>query len=159
MGELLGNQRMVRAMTNRMYRVLIASVGVVVLTLSASESFARSGGAPAGAAAGPRAMARPLVAPGFRHHHRNFGGGFFWPGDYGYGGYPSGGEPSAYVPPQTSQDIHYTYTYDVPWDWAHRFPPNVTPSDKPYVPTCPVETVTTTARDGSEQTVNVMRCY
>ena len=88
-----------------------------------------------------------------------FNGGTFWPGDYGDGTYPSGGEPYADVPPQTSQDVHYTTTYDVPWDWAHRFPPNVTPSDKPYVSSCPVETVRTTGRDGSEQTINVMRCY
>ena len=103
-------------------------------------------------------MARAPIAHGFRHH-RKFNGGTFWPGDYGDGTYPSGGEPYADVPPQTSQDVHYTTTYDVPWDWAHRFPPNVTPSDKPYVSSCPVETVRTTGRDGSEQTINVMRCY
>jgi len=145
-------------MTYKMYSALIASLGVVALMLPASEAMARSGAAPGGAVGSARAMVRAPVAPAFRHHRRGFVGGF-WPGDYGYG-YPTGGESNAYVPPpQTSQDVHYTYTYDVPWDWAHRFPPNVTPSDKPYVSSCPVETVTTTGRDGSEQTINVMRCY
>lgn len=126
--------------------------------LPVNEAVAGSGAAPAGRVAGAHAMVRPPVGKGFRHHRR-FNGAIVWPGDYGYDGYPSGGEPYADVPPQTSQDIHYTTTYDVPWDWAHRFPPNVTPSDKPYVSNCPVETVKTTGRDGSEHTINVMRCY
>ena len=29
-----------------------------------------------------------------------------------------------------SRDIRYTTTYDVPWDWAHRYPPNVAPSER-----------------------------
>lgn len=103
-------------------------------------------------------MIRGPVAHGFRHHRRFFGGAF-WPGDYGYGAYPLGGEPYVDGTQPASSDVHYTTTYDVPWDWAHRFPPNVTPSDKPYVSSCPVETVATTGRDGSEHTVNVMRCY
>jgi hypothetical protein len=144
-------------MTYKIYGALIASLGAVALMLPASEAIARSGAAPHGAVASARAMVRGPVAPAFRHHRR-FNGGTFWSGDYGYGTYPSGGD-FAGVPPQTSQDVHYTTTYDVPWDWAHRLPPNVTPSDKPYVSSCPVETVTTTNRFGGEQTVNVMRCY
>jgi hypothetical protein len=58
-----------------------------------------------------------------------------------------------------SGDIRYTYSYDVPWDWAHRFPPAVAPSDRPYVSNCPVESVTVPGRGGQERTVNVMRCY
>jgi hypothetical protein len=139
-------------MSHRIYRALIASVGAIVLVGSASEAIARPG---AGARAG---VARPFVA--HRHHFRNFGG-VFWPGygDFGYA--PSAyGEPVEGIPPQpTSSDVHYTQTYDVPWDWAHRFPPNVTPSDHPYVSSCPVETVTFHGRDGSDKSVNVMRCY
>ena len=55
-------------------------------------------------------------------------------------------------------NIHYTYTYDVPWDWVHRFPPMVAPSDRPYTQSCATETVNVPGRDG-ERTVNVMRCY
>ena len=51
------------------------------------------------------------------------------------------------------------YSYDIPWDWAHRFPPLVAPSERPYVPSCPTEIVTVAGRDGREQTVNVTRCY
>ena len=62
------------------------------------------------------------------------------------------------TPPPQSGDVHYTTTYDVPWDWAHRFPPAVAPSDRPYVPSCPTETVTVPGRNG-QQTVNVTRCF
>ncbi|MGC0394370.1 hypothetical protein ABIF91_006756 [Bradyrhizobium sp. USDA 241] len=55
--------------------------------------------------------------------------------------------------------MRYTYTYDVPWDWTHRYPPNVVPSNRPYVPSCPTEQVTVPGRGGSEHTVNIMRCY
>ena len=61
--------------------------------------------------------------------------------------------------PPMSGDVHYTNTYDVPWDWAHRLPPMVAPSERPYLPSCPTETVTVTGRGGQEQTVNVMRCF
>jgi hypothetical protein len=138
-------------MTFRRYGVLVASVSAVALMLAADDAIARSG---AGARAG---VARPFVA--HRHHFRNFG--VFWPGygDLGNGA-PAYGEPMQGVPPQpTSTDIHYTQTYDVPWDWAHRLPPNVTPSDKPYVSSCPVETMTFPGRDGTDKTVNVIRCY
>ena len=141
-------------MSYRVSRALIAFVGAIVLVASANEAVARPG---AGARAG---VARPFVAHHFRHHPGNFGGAF-WPGygDFGYA--PSTyGEPVQGIPPQpTSSDVHYTQTYDVPWDWVHRFPPNVTPSDHPYVSSCPVETVTFHGRDGSDKSVNVMRCY
>jgi hypothetical protein len=35
----------------------------------------------------------------------------------------------------------------------------VTPSDKPYVTTCPTETVTVPSRFGGDQTINITRCY
>jgi hypothetical protein len=81
----------------------------------------------------------------------------FWPGGDYYG--PSEGEPPADVTQPNTGDAHYTYTYDVPWDWAHRYPPAVAPSDRPYVSSCPTETVKVRGHSGEEQTVNVMRCY
>ena len=126
----------------------------MALMLSANATFAASGAAPhAGMAA---THFRP-VTPSLRHHRRGNvgpllgGGGFFYD--------PSTGEPIIEAPPPASNDIHYTYTYDVPWDWAHRYPPAVVPSDRPYVSSCPAETVTVLGRDGREQTINVMRCY
>jgi hypothetical protein len=84
----------------------------------------------------------------------------FWPGTAGFFyAPPSGGEAAPQIPQSVSGDFRYTYTYDVPWDWAHRYPPAVTPSDRPYVPSCPSETVTVPGRGGGEHTVNVMRCY
>lgn len=142
-------------MAHRMCRALIASIGALALMFAASETFAKSGAAARGGVVSAHAMSRP-VGPGFRHHRRNFVG-TFWPGVYYYP--PSTGEPVVDLPQPASNDVRYTYTYDVPWDWAHRYPPAVTPSDRPYVSSCPAETVTVPGRDGKEQIVNVMRCY
>ena len=152
---------MVHAMTSRMYRAIIAALGATALVFSATETFARSGAAAPGRAfASMRPMGRAGVAQPFRHHRRGFVDGSFWPGDFGDGSYgPTYGEPVTQAPQLGSQDIHYTTTYDVPWDWAHRFPPQVAPSDHPYVSSCPVESVTVAGRNGGEQTINVMRCY
>ncbi len=99
-----------------------------------------------------------------RHRGRNNVGAFFWPGfgDWGdYDGSTPGGYGADVPPPQASGDVHYTYTYDVPWDQIHRFPPNVTPSARPYIPDCTAQTVTVPRREGGEATesVNIMRCY
>jgi len=137
-----------------MYGAMIASLSVVALMLATSETFARSGGARAGFAPA-HSISRPSAAHAFRHHRRNAGA--FWPG----GGYydSSNGEAVVDAAPPASNDAHYTYTYDVPWDWAHRYPPAVAPSDRPYVSSCASEPVTVMGRGGREQTVNVMRCY
>ena len=143
-------------MTYRMYGTFVASLSVLALMLAANETFAASGAGPRGAFASTHSMSRPSVAHSFRHHRRN-NVGAFWPGDIFYG--PSGGEPVGDVAQPASGDAHYTYTYDVPWDWAHRYPPNVVPSDRPYVPNCSEETVTVPGRNGREQTLNITRCY
>jgi len=136
-------------MSYSVFRALIAALGTIVMMLAANEAIARSGAV---------GRARPFVPHKVFHHHTGNSAGF-WPG-YGDFAWPSSnGEPVQAIPQPTSSDIHYTQTYDVPWDWAHRFPPNVTPSDRPYVSTCPVETLTFHERDGSDKTVNVMRCY
>jgi hypothetical protein len=148
---------MVRAMTRGMYRVSIAFLSAAVLVLAASETFARSGAGPRGAFASTRPVS-PSVAHSFRHHGRN-GFGTFWPGvGYSFDG-PSYGAPLVDTAPPASNDVQYTYKYDVPWDWAHRFPPNVVPSDRPYVPGCNTETVKVPDNSGQEQAVNITRCY
>ena len=143
----------VHAMT-RMCGALVASVSVVALMLAANEAFARSGGGHSGGFASTRSVPRPAVA--FQHHRRNHVGGL-WPAAGGYYYEPSYGEPMADV--TQPRDTHYTYTYDVPWDWAHRFPPAVAPSDRPYVSSCPTETVTLAGRGSADKTINVIRCY
>ena len=149
-------------MTYRMYGALIASLGAVALMLVPNETFANSGRAPGGGFRSAHAMARPSGIHSFRHH-RGFGAGAFWPGAFWPGDFsePSNGEPAGgYAQPITG-DIHYSSTcvYDMPWDWAHRCPPMVAPSDRAYAPSCPAETVTVRGRDGEEQTVNITRCY
>jgi hypothetical protein len=156
---LSNNKELVRTMTYRKLGALVA-VAAIAFAFATNETVARSGGVAAGAA--PHAgISTVRPAPhafnghGFRHRGR-FGGGFYWPG---YGDAYGADAPLAAVPtkgPLSGPDeVRYTYTYDVPWDWAHRFPPNVTPSDRPYVPGCGTESVDV----GGGKTVNVFRCY
>jgi hypothetical protein len=140
-------------MKSTMQRAFVASLGAAALLLAADVSFARSGGA---SGAG---TVRPMPPPGphaFRPHRRNFVGPIV--GGYYYG---ADGAPLLDAAPSqpASSDVRYTYTYDVPWDWAHRYPPNVVPSDRPYVPSCGNEIVTVPGRGGSEHSINVTRCY
>lgn len=149
-------------MIARSHRALFASLSAAALLLSSSDSFARPAGAAAPGivtAAAPPAAARPPIGSGARFHRRNApwvywpgGGGFFYDGAAYSQPFVDAGQP-------LSTDVRYTYTYDVPWDWTHRYPPNVVPSDRPYVPSCPTEQVTVPGRGGSEHTVNIMRCY
>jgi hypothetical protein len=143
-------------MTKRKFAALVATVGAIALVSSAGEASARGALAGAPARAG-LATVRPMPhgLHGLRQHHGRFNGGFFWPG-YGdaYGAYAPTTAPVT-APLAGPNEVRYTYTYDVPWDWAHRFPPNVTPSDRPYVPGCGAETVDV----GGGKTVNVFRCY
>ena len=147
----------------RVFRTFFACVGVAgaALLVTADASSARSGGggvaAGHGGVASAHAMMRGHGVGGSRHRGR-FAGGVYWPGyddDYGYG---SDGGPVGEAVPAPSNDVHYTYTQDVPWDWAHRFPPNVAPSDHPYVSSCPTESVTVPGH-GGDHTVNITRCY
>jgi hypothetical protein len=142
-----------------MYGTLIASLSVVVLMLAANETWPASGAAPRGGFNSRHSMFRPSAAHSLRHHHRRNDNEVFWPGfDDSYYGSPNG-EPLVDGAQPGSGNTHYTSTYDVPWDWAHRFPPAVAPSAKPYVSTCPAETVTVPGRTNGEQTINIMRCY
>jgi hypothetical protein len=145
---------MVRAMSFRTNTALIASLSAAALMLATSEASARATGRSGGMTAPHMIGHRPFVH-GFRH--RGQFGPVVWPGDYGTDS--AYGQAPADVAPSGSNDVHYTYTYDVPWDWAHRMPPRVTPSDRPYVPSCSNEGVTVPGSNGEEHTVNVTRCY
>jgi hypothetical protein len=140
-------------MRYRIYGTVFASLSVIAL-FAANETFAASQAANRAAFNSPHPT-HPLSPSIWHHRRRNLGA--FWPGDYFYG--PSNGEPTIGVTQPPSGDIHQTYTYDVPWDWAHRYPPSVRPSDRPYVSSCPPETVNVPGRDGAEQTITIMRCY
>lgn len=133
------------------YRKLgaLATVGAIALAFATNEAIAQAGGA--GVVAAPQAGATVRGAHAFNRGV----GGYFWPGyGYDYGAYvPAAGPITA--PFAGPAEVRYTTTFDVPWNWAHRFPPNVIPSDRPYVPGCGEESVGV----GGGKTVNVMRCY
>ena len=157
---LLSNQRLVRAMTYRMYGAFIASLSAIALMLAANETFAASGAGHRGGFTSAHSTAHRSVAQSLRRHQRgNRDNAIFWPTDDGFSDGSSNGAPLADVTQPTSGSVHYTTTYDVPWDWAHRFPPMVAPSDRPYVPSCPTEAVTVPGRNGTNQTVSVTRCF
>jgi hypothetical protein len=144
-------------MMKTMYGALIASLGVVALMLAADTSFAA---APRGGVSSTHF--HPRFARPFRHHHKNFNNnnnaGVFW-GDGGFFYEPPGGS-GADLGQLIPEGIRNSNAFDIPWDWVHRYPPLVVPSDKPYVSTCPTETVTVPGRGGGpDQTVNIMRCY
>jgi hypothetical protein len=145
---------LVRVMNSMLQKASIASLGAVALLLAADVSFARSGGTPGAGAAAVRPIP-PAGVHAFRHHRR----GFIGPAVGGFYDGPDGA-PLLDTPPSQagSSDVRYTYTYDVPWDWAHRYPPNVAPSDHPYVPGCGAETVSVPGR-GGQHIVNITRCY
>jgi hypothetical protein len=146
-------------MMYKMYGSLIASLSAIVLMLAANEAFARAGAAHHGGLA-----SRPLT---FHHsflrsprHQRRNDVGIFWPGVGDYYSAPSNGEPLVEGVPPIPGDIRNTQAADIPWDWAHRYPPAIAPSERPYVQSCSTENVTVPGGyDRKEQTVSVMRCY
>lgn len=140
-------------MTRKMYGAFIVSLSAAALLFAASETFARPGGGVRGGVAAARA--HPGAVHAFRHR-RGFVGPWLGAGGLYYG---PDGEPIMDTSQAVPNDVRYTYTYDVPWDWAHRYPPAVAPSDRPYVSSCPAESVTVRGRNGEDQTVNVIRCY
>jgi len=156
----LATNRLGKCMAYGKYGAMIASLSVVALMLAASEASARSGAAPRASVVSRHSIAHPALAHSLRHHRRNDRNdvGTVWPayGDYSFG--PTG-EPMADFTQPLSGDIRNSQAYDIPWDWAHRYPPLVTPSERPYVPSCPSEIVKVPGHNGEEQTVSIMRCY
>jgi hypothetical protein len=136
-------------MRSKINSALIVSLSAISFVLATSETFASSRSARGAFASAHR--------PGthFSHHDRRARSGLGWFGDDGayYG--PNGEElmPPAAGGPRTSD------TNDIPWDWAHRYPPAVVPSGRPYVSTCGAETVTVPDARGGNGQVNIVRCY
>jgi hypothetical protein len=52
---------------------------------------------------------------------------------------------------------HVTYTYDVPWDAVHRYPPALRTYE--YAQGCHTQQQTVPGSGGGKQTVNIIRCY
>lgn len=139
-------------MKSKIYRVLTASVGAMVLMLGANEAFAGSRGASHGGA-----HVAPHRLAGHFRHHRGSQGAFVWPGDGPFYG-PTGEAVLDGTQPLPG-DVRSSNASAFPWDWAHRYPPMVTPSARPYVSTCGAETVTVPNASGGTEQVNIVRCY
>jgi hypothetical protein len=157
--------------------VFITSLSVA-LTLTSNQAFAQSG-VQRGARGGVSASTHSV----FRSHHlhnqhvlhnrrnaffqRNRRNAFF-PGTGGFFWEPSNAVPNVEVTQPIgplSNDFTYTYKYDVPWDWAHRYPPSFfeSPPEPPappvfYRPGCAAQTVTAPGADGKDQTITMVRC-
>jgi hypothetical protein len=146
-------------MKSRMYGVLTASLGAMALLLTADQTFAASRGSfHGGAHPGSHRMAGH-----FRHHRgQQQQGAIFWPGfdtgDYGYGYGPTGEALLDGTQPLPGA-ISNSNAAEFPWDWAHRFPPAVVPSARPYVSSCGAETQTVPNEHGGTGQVNIIRCY
>lgn len=52
---------------------------------------------------------------------------------------------------------HVTYTYDVPWDAVHRYPPALRTYE--YAQGCHTQHQTVPGSGGGKQTINIIRCY
>jgi hypothetical protein len=142
----------VRAMRSRINTALIASLGAMALVLVTSETFAASR-----TARGAFASAHGPGTHFFRHDRRPQAA-IVWPGDDGSFSGPNG-ETMFDGTPSASGGGRYTNTNDIPWDWAHRYPPAVVPSGRPYVSSCGAETVTVPDGRGGTGQVNIVRCY
>lgn len=147
-------------MTYKMYAVSKCAALGVALALASSQAFGGPGVRTGGVTAAPHS------AP-HRSAHRvpnrtllPVAGGYY----YGDGSY-SRPQATELMQP-LSGDFTYTYKMDVPWDWAHRYPPgflgapmqsSAAPA-RAYVPGCPAQVVTVPGADGKDQTVSIVRC-
>ena len=137
-------------MKSKMYAAVIASLGAVALLGPAGETFAASG------ASSHHSSSHRSAAHFFRHHRRTQAAVVF--GDDGSFFGPTG--QAVFDGPQgVPGGVASSNTNDIPWDWAHRYPPIVAPSQRPYVSSCAAETVTVPDGRGGNGQVNIMRCY
>jgi hypothetical protein len=136
-------------MSSRINTALIVSLGAIALVLVTNETFAASR-----AVSGAFASAHRPGAHFFRHDRRSRAA-IGWFGDDGVYYGPNGEE----LTPPTSGGFRYGGAYDIPWDWAHRYPPANDPSGRPYISSCGAETVTVPNSRGGTGQVNILRCY
>lgn len=143
------NRIWMRAMRSKINKALIVSASAIALVLATSETFAASRSARGAFASAHR--------PGghFSHHDRRSRAAIGWFGDDGVYYGPNGEE----LTPPPAGGARTSDTNDIPWDWAHRYPPAVVPSGRPYVSSCGAETVTVPDGRGGNGQVNIVRCY
>jgi hypothetical protein len=164
-------------MYNKVCAAFIMCISVA-LTLTSNQAFAQSGaerGAHGGVPASTHSIFRSHHPHNqhiqhnrrnafFQHNRRNA----FFPATGGFFLGPLNGVPDVEVTQPMGLvpgDFTYTYKYDVPWDWAHRYPPSffADPAEPPappvsYRPGCAAQTVTVPGADGKDQTITMVRC-
>ncbi len=142
----------------------IASLSVA-LTLAPNESFGRSGAASGGKSALPHSASHPSALrsrvhatfPSRRDRSQRNASWALWPTAGGFYGINQNLQPSNVEQNADGTRLiseHITYTYDVPWDAVHRYPPVVR-----YASGCRSQTVTVPRGDKGKQSVNIVRCY
>ena len=151
-------------MMYKVYAAFLVALGIVV-TVASNQAF---GGSRAGHGGVSASTHSPFHRSFARMHHHGRNRGDFFPGDFFCGGDFSGPYDQPYsdvAPPISGPISNDKNQFDIPWDWAHRYPPGYfgsTPeSSSPpvaYVPGCAKQIVTVPGADGKDQTVNVVRC-
>ena len=162
-------------MMYKLYAAFLMSLGIA-LALASGQAFGGPRAGHSGVSASTHSTAFHRSFARSHRFGRNFGRhrGDFFPGDFFWGGpfddqFNGDVAPpiSGAIPGPTPNELNYTYKQDIPWDWAHRFPPGyfgspAQPSSPApamaYVPGCARQTVTVPGADGKDQTVNVVRC-
>ena len=152
-------------MKHRIYATAFIASLSVALALTPSESFGQSGAAPGAKSASTHSAFRPSamrsgVHANFSsrrgHGQRNVGWAL-WATTGGVYGINQSLQPLDVEPNvdgARSISEHVTYTYDVPWDAVHRYPPRVR-----YASGCRSQTVTVPRGGNKKQSVNIIRCY
>lgn len=136
----------------RVFGILTASLSAIALMLGANEAFAASRGGFHGGAH----LTSHRLAGHFRHH-RGPEGAVVWPGDGDF--YGPNGEAVLDGTQPLPGDVRNSNAADIPWDWAHRYPPAVVPSTRPYVSSCGAESLMVPDGHGGTREVNIVRCY
>ena len=152
------------AMTGKVCAAFITSVSVA-LTLASNQTFGQSVVGHVGTSASPHSTFHPLVARSLRHLNRSNIRSFF-PVDGAFCCGLRNGLPADDIAPSMTGDFHYTFKNDVPWDWAHRLPPDFfggvpagsSAPEVSYGPGCDTQTVTVPGGDGKDKTINMLRC-
>jgi len=154
-----------RAMMYKVCAAFTMSISVV-LALASNQALGQSGPAQHGSSASMHSTSHRSVTHSPHRIDRNRGA--FFPTTGGFFSGPSNGVPNVEVTQPTgaiSGDFNYTFKNDFPWDWAHRYPPQLfatppepLPPPVSYRPGCAAQIVTVPGADGKDQTINMMRC-
>jgi len=152
------------AMTSKVCAAFIMFVSVGLVLVS-NQAFGQSGVDNSGISASMHSTLHPFVTRSLHHLNRRNITPFF-PVDGAFCCGLRNDLPAVDVAPSMTGDFQYTFKNDVPWDWAHRLPPNFfgsVPADSSapevsYARGCGTRTVTAPGVDGKDKTISMVRC-